>query len=180
MSQIRDEPPTTPRRTPKYHDEAETPVSVFPPSSHLKPSTAKGKEKNPVLHRVLDRTYRVQATPLATTTPKSKYQFDDSPLSSPELEAPQLRAEFFSPAVARTAASRTPKPQRDRSPPKPGFSVLTPVKPQSQGRKKPSAWDSDDDSDNDGADPTAFFGQSPPKTMRFHVPQSRLMKTPGM
>ena len=178
MSQIRDEPPTTPRQTPRhlYESETETPVSAFPAPSHLRPSTAKAKDKNPVLHRVLDKTYRIQATPLATTTPKSKYQFDDSPLSSPELEAPQLRAELFSPSVVKKA-SRTPKPQRDHSPPKPGFSVLTPMKP--QGRK-PSAWDSDDDLDEESGDPTAFFGHSPPKTMRFHVPQSRLMKTPGM
>lgn len=39
--------------------------------------------------------------------------------------------------------------------------------------------DGDDDDDDDDNDGTAIFG-SPPKTMQFHVPQSRLMKTPGM
>jgi len=34
-------------------------------------------------------------------------------------------------------------------------------------------WDSD--SDDDGLE----AGMSPPKTMQFHVPQGRLLKTPG-
>ncbi|KAL1955560.1 hypothetical protein VTO42DRAFT_8439 [Malbranchea cinnamomea] len=178
MSQVHDDLPTTPRRTPRHHHELETPLSSSspPPTSHIKQSTAPGKDKlpNPVLHRVLDKTYRIQATPLATTT-KTKNQFDDSPLSSPELEAPRLNAELFSPSVVKRGG-RTPKPKRDRSPPKPGFSVLTPAKTRGQ---KPAAWDSDDDLDDDSADPTVFFGHSPPKTMRFHVPQSRLMKTPA-
>jgi DASH complex subunit ASK1 len=36
-------------------------------------------------------------------------------------------------------------------------------------------WDSDDDMDYDDED----IGPSPPKTMQFHIPQSRLMRTPG-
>lgn len=34
-------------------------------------------------------------------------------------------------------------------------------------------WDSDSD------DERGVEGMSPPKTMQFHVPQSRLLRTPG-
>jgi len=36
-------------------------------------------------------------------------------------------------------------------------------------------WDEDSDEDDVEAD----LGFSPPKTMQFHVPQSRLLRTPG-
>jgi DASH complex subunit ASK1 len=56
--------------------------------------------------------------------------------------------------------------------PKPGMSVLTPAK---KSAGKSAMWDSDDDLDYDDDD----LGPSPPKTMQFHIPQSRLMRTPG-
>lgn len=37
-------------------------------------------------------------------------------------------------------------------------------------------WDSD--SDEEGED--GMGGMSPPKTMQFHVPRERLLRTPGM
>ena len=66
-------------------------------------------------------------------------------------------------------------PSKSSRTPKPGFSVLTP------GKKTPAlprhgGWDSDDDDIEEDEN----FGYSPPKTMQFHVPQSRLLKTPGM
>ena len=36
-----------------------------------------------------------------------------------------------------------------------------------------------DDFDHDDEDDDDDLGISPPKTMQFHIPQSRLMKTPG-
>ena len=74
--------------------------------------------------------------------------------------APQLHAEIFS-SPAKT------KPRM------PGVSVLTPAKPKGDTGK--GIWDSDDEFDDD--DDNAFG--SPPKTMQFHIPQSRLLKTPG-
>jgi DASH complex subunit ASK1 len=59
-----------------------------------------------------------------------------------------------------------------RETPKPGMSVLTPAK---KSAGKSAMWDSDDDLDYDNDD----LGPSPPKTMQFHIPQSRLMRTPG-
>ncbi|KAI9038822.1 DASH complex subunit ASK1 [Aspergillus affinis] len=153
------------------------------------------KDSDPVMHRFQDRTYRVQATPLRkgygggasnrpkftvtpkTSTSKSKYGFEESPLSSPEMEAPQLHAEIFSsPLKARTPGTgrkRRPSSNHMRVTPQPGLSVLTPAK---GGGKYRSEFDSDEDMvDDDDED----FGPSPPKTMQFHIPQSRLMKTPG-
>lgn len=51
----------------------------------------------------------------------------------------------------------------------PGVSVLTPAR---NGKEEELGWDSDSD---DGM----LAGMSPPKTMQFYVPQSRLLKTPG-
>ena len=40
-------------------------------------------------------------------------------------------------------------------------------------------WDTDSDFDDDDSDDEYAEGMSPPKTMQFHVPQSRLLRTPG-
>jgi len=149
------------------------------PISIPRPSTR--KKTDPILHRVLDRNYRVQATPLTTNryvntqsrtavTPATASRtrrdlFESTLSSSPDVAPPELHAEIFS------------SPQR--KPRTPGVSVLTPARNKAQTSKlaapPPAIWDSDDDLDDD-----VPFDQSPPKTMHFHVPQSRLLKTPGM
>ncbi|KAL4888768.1 DASH complex subunit Ask1-domain-containing protein [Aspergillus ambiguus] len=183
--------PTTPGK-PSHHAST-TPLSSSPfvPPSTTRPRGESGSGSDPVLHRMLDKTYRVQATPLGkgagagngrskfAVTPKpaaSKYAGDDSPLSSPEMEAPRLRAEIFSSPLKTPGSARHPRRvsghPRGTGTPKPGTSVLTPARP---GASRP-VWDhSEDEFDDD--DET--FGPSPPKTMQFHVPQSRLMKTPA-
>jgi DASH complex subunit ASK1 len=212
-----DAPVTPGRYAGRYQQSAETPMSspfIPPPttSRSQQPSTSKKnyyqKPTDPVLHHVLDKTYRVQATPLSkkgagavgaagagfkptkfsvTTTPKRKPAYDDSPLSSPELEAPKLHEEIFaSPMENRKRAPTTPgtiprsKQQQNRGTPKPGISVLTPGK----NNNNNSGWDSDDDEfgrEFDYDDDTGTgLDVSPPKTMQFHIPQSRLMKTPGL
>ncbi|KAL3480277.1 DASH complex subunit Ask1-domain-containing protein [Aspergillus californicus] len=162
-----------------------------PPVSQQKPHSST-KPSDPVMHRFNDKTYRIQATPLRkgyeaptphsrfAMTPKqssTRHAYDDSPMSSPEPEAPQLNSELFSsPLKPQTpGAGRKSRPSGNwpRVTPKPGTSVLTPAK---GGFGKRSEWDSDDgfgDEDDDE------LGPSPPKTMQFHVPQSRLMKTPA-
>jgi DASH complex subunit ASK1 len=153
------------------------------PTSIPRPSTTR-KKTDPLLHRVLDRNYRVQATPLTTqrfsdiqlgpaATPSyakrtGKPEFYESTLdSSPEVAPPELNHEIFS------------SPERKR--PITGVSVLTPARARSNAQPPREAtrtlggWDSDDDDlDND-----IPFGQSPPKTMQFHIPQNRLLKTPA-
>ncbi|KAF2723323.1 hypothetical protein K431DRAFT_283129 [Polychaeton citri CBS 116435] len=188
--------------------------SPFEPDSAFKPSTAKRQptsqmkgNKDPVMHwQVLDKNYRIQATPMtqrrqrqdhvidsrSRTTPastnKSKALWEDSPESSPEIERPQLRSDLFS-------------PPRDRSNRTPGVSVLTPMQESgaahqqahSTGRRlftseltAPSVGANnthtnrlsnilDETLSDDGID----YELSPPKTMQFHVPQSRLVQTPA-
>ena len=106
----------------------------------------------------------------------TRFQAEDLD-SSPLVPAPELHAEIFdSPARAKRI---------------PGVSVLTPAKKNlhmeeskgegenviGKGMPKKGIWDSDsDDEDEDGGLPE---GMSPPKTMQFHIPQSKLLKTPG-
>lgn len=161
----------------------------------------KGKNKDPLLHRMLDKSYRVMATPLKGATGVSPIKWEvksredkgkkpevkrpvweDSPMSSPEMAVPQLRsAAFMSPMraayqgkVAAVGAPRTP-----------GVSVQTPgvgrgktknvyasVNPDIASRYADEiTWESDSE---DG-----FAGMSPPKTIQFALPPSKLLQTPG-
>jgi len=175
--------------------------SPFNPPSAFQPPTAQRQNPDPLLHRVLDRNYRVQATPHTArkearqvsqqqSTPASTNKrittFDSSPLdSSPAAPPPQLRSDLFSPAPASARKRAAPAP----TPRTPGISVQqTPGQiPPSTGRnpfttertqqsnltsRTPALWDSDSDEDD-------AFGMSPPKTMQFAVPQSRLLQTPA-
>ncbi|KAL8960761.1 MAG: hypothetical protein Q9193_002590, partial [Seirophora villosa] len=104
--------------------------------------------------------------------PTAKAEDNDDLDSSPAVPAPQLHSEIFGTPARRTKV--------------PGVSVLTPAR----GKRTPSqkraartpgegneartgAWDTDSDEEEDGP------GMSPPKTMQFHVPQSRLLRTPA-
>ncbi|KAJ5985982.1 hypothetical protein N7522_013178 [Penicillium canescens] len=198
--------PSTPGRQPFFPRgvSANTPMSspFIPPASSVRQPTTQDrryqKTSDPVLHQMLDKTYRVQATPLGkgfrnvgggtntrskfNITPKpaestSRYGYDDSPISSPEPEVPQLHSEIFSSPIKGfdtpgTNRKRRTSSNRMRGIPKPGTSVLTPAK---KSAGKSAMWDSDDDLDYDDDD----LGPSPPKTMQFHIPQSRLMRTPA-
>ncbi|KAK6435622.1 DASH complex subunit ask1 [Oleoguttula sp. CCFEE 5521] len=188
--------PSTPRPQQTQLDS-----SPFQPQSGNQSSAQRtaSREQNAdaFLHRnVLDKHYRVQATPhtqrrervtqqtgptpgAATNTIKQPW--DDSPQSSPEISAPQLRSDLFSPAPPRRPTELAPRT--------PGLSILTPARTKatapktSTGRSlfspetartsafSTAASDSEDDNDD--------FGMSPPKTMQFHVPQSRLLQTPA-
>lgn len=104
---------------------------------------------------------------------------DDDLDSSPALPAPQLHSEIFGTPAARGRKTV------------PGVSVLTPARKKGTGGGKQAAgdmdargrgkgiWDSDSDNDDDDGE-DGEGGMSPPKTMQFHVPQSRLLRTPGM
>lgn len=154
-------------------------------SPFVQPTTGKKSyayQNDPLLHRVLDKTYRVQATPMVSPrkykatgafTPRTaqrgaptpsgatarfpKWAEDSSPPSSP---APQLRADMFSPA-------KTPRT--------PGVSVQTPGK----GRMPMSINRNDDIFDDSDDEEEHGLGFSPPKTIQFHIPQSKLLQTPG-
>ncbi|KAF1996592.1 hypothetical protein P154DRAFT_556180 [Amniculicola lignicola CBS 123094] len=142
-------------------------------------TTKKGPyiNQDPVLHQVLDKTYRIAATPHTarkqkqtlgftpgtsgrSRPPAAKWAEDSSPLASP---APQLRADIFSSPLK---APRTP-----------GVSVQqTPRTGKSHyggTMTGKGVFDSDSEGDEDD------LGFSPPKTMQFHIPQSRLLQTPA-
>ncbi|KAM3085280.1 DASH complex subunit ask1 [Clarireedia jacksonii] len=156
--------------------------SPFDPTSYQLPSAQ--KPKDPLLHRVLDKTYRIQATPLTTRkekkTPaanKPSWRDDNSPLSSPPVAAPQLHADIFSSPIRQ--------PYRSNAPRTPGVSVQTPAKGKARDifaksakkEKDEITWESD--SDEDAEDIYKELGMSPPKTIQFSLPQSRLLQTPA-
>lgn len=176
-------------RTPKFDpitpgkSQALPDMMGFDSSPFVQPTTSKKPHFNPdpLMHRVLDKTFRVQATPLISPrkykptgafTPGTAHRtaatprgaaantrlpkWDDS--SPPSSPAPQLRADIFSPM-------KTPRT--------PGVSVQTPAKgktPMSMGRDQDFVDYSDDDE----------LDFSPPKTIQFHIPQTKLLQTPGM
>lgn len=167
--------PTTPGKTqalPDMTGQLDYSSPFMPPPSAKQTAVDQG----PLLHRVLDKTYRVQATPLISPrkykptgafTPRTArrgdptarnvtsalpdWADDSSPPSSP---APQLRADLFSPI-------KTPRT--------PGVSVQAPFSVTKTG----AMFDSESDEEGDG------LGFSPPKTIQFHIPQSKLLQTPG-
>ncbi|KAF2194248.1 hypothetical protein K469DRAFT_744899 [Zopfia rhizophila CBS 207.26] len=164
--------PVTPGKTQALPDMTMTPES----SPFVPPTTSKkAVNQDPILHHVLDKTYRIAATPHTTRkqkpsvgfTPRtanrgraaaSRWVEDSSPLMSP---APQLRADIFSSPLK---APRTP-----------GVSVQTPGRGKHafDATKTKGVFESDSEEEEDGLD------FSPPKTMQFHIPQSRLLQTPA-
>jgi DASH complex subunit ASK1 len=179
--------PTTPGQsaTHRLPDMSMTPLSSpFAPTSHLPSAQRNGVD--PLLHRVLDKNYRLQATPHSTRnltrnkTPVNKpsWRDSDSPMSSPPVAAPQLHADIFSSPIRQQY-------NRPTGPRTPGVSVQTPAKgksrevPAMESKVKDEiTWESDSDEDADGI--YKELGMSPPKTIQFSLPQSRLLQTPGM
>ena len=185
--------PSTPRvrhLSPTRRDEGQS--SPFAPPSTAAHTARRTPANDMLLHRVLDQNWRIQATPHSaarlpyrTTQPTPKPSTakkprsaapknDDDDLDSSPLAAPELHAEIFDSPARKGRV--------------PGVSVLTPAKSKdTRGERtdraaeraggatgSENAWDSDSDGE-DGA----VASMSPPKTMQFHVPQGRLMRTPG-
>ena len=179
--------PSTPRaQTASSHGETSSPLGAPPPSTAQR-ANARTPANDVLLHRVLDRNYRLQATPHTQprlpkpstarkgATPRQPGAIGDDDEgeemdSSPFVEAPDLNAEIFDSPVRRPRV--------------PGVSVLTPARgkgSEAQGNvvtgakgKEMDVWDSD-------SDEGSGFGEgiSPPKTMQFHIPRERLLRTPG-
>jgi len=163
------------------------------------------KNHDPLLHRMLDKNYRIMATPhkggagvspikwkvtekLAQDVGKGKEKdkvpiWQDSPMSSPEMAVPQLRSAAFMSPVRAAYRGKTAAVSAARGAPRtPGVSVQTPA----TGRKTKDVygggreeeryteeitWESDSDE--------GFGGMSPPKTIQFALPPSKLLQTPG-
>ncbi|KAL2061704.1 hypothetical protein VTL71DRAFT_7082 [Oculimacula yallundae] len=175
--------PSTPGANSRIPDMSMTPMSSpFDPTSYLQ-STSKQQAADPLLHRVLDKNYRIHATPHTARkeqkTPANKPSWRDttSPMSSPPEAAPQLHAEIFSSPIRQQY-------NRPMAPRTPGVSVQTPAKskakaafPQKPAKKDEISWESDSDEDAEGV--YREMGMSPPKTIQFSLPQSRLLQTPA-
>jgi DASH complex subunit ASK1 len=178
----------------------------------------KTNNKDPLLHRMLDKNYRIAATPhkggAATgvspikwkvdklaTTPAGKGKdthrqarpiWEDSPTSSPEMAVPQLRsAAFMSPARAAYKAKGKGKASAAApvvtGPRTPGVSVQTPATGRktkdvfaNAGKQQGAASSRYDDEITWDSDSDGFGGMSPPKTIQFAMPPSKLLQTPGM
>lgn len=181
------------------------------------------RNKDPLLHRVLDKNYRIQATPHKPTgvspikwkvTGKDKNVpqqgqgqgqggdkgkgkgklpdwKDDSLMSSPEMAIPTLRSAAFMSPVKYGGGGRGRRPSGTPGGPRtPGVSVQTPATAkktkdvfagkdeESRGRQKDEiTWASDGEGGDD--DEGLYGGMSPPKTIQFALPPSKLLQTPG-
>merc|ERR1712093_93227 len=172
--------PSTPGAKPRIPDMSMTPMSSpFDPTSYLQ-STVNRHPTDLLLHRVLDKNYRIQATPHTSRkeqkTPANKPSWRDttSPMSSPPAAAPQLHAEIFSSPIRQQYSRPNNLPRT------PGVSVQTPAKKQpisKTAKKDEISWESDSDEDAEGV--YRELGMSPPKTIQFSLPQSRLLQTPA-
>lgn len=158
------------------------------------------KNRDPLLHRLMDKNYRIQATPHKPTgvspikwkvtenkNDKGKlpaWKEDDSPMSSPEMAIPTLRSAAFMSPVKFPAGGRSRPLAPPAGPRTPGVSVQTPATARktkdvyadadevSRGRQRDEiTWDSDEDD--------VYGGMSPPKTIQFALPPSKLLQTPG-
>lgn len=200
-------------------------MSMTPRSSSLleapAPESTERKNKDPLLHRVLDKNYRLQATPhKGVFEPPIPRGFRDkigvkklssperrpgegeedrtrralwaeSPMSSPEMPAPKLRSELYHMSPMKLAKARSGAGLTGDAPRTPGVSVQTPATARKtrdvfaegkgkglnlglgKGKRDPDeiTWESDEDDD--------FGGMSPPKTIQFALPPSKLLQTPA-
>ena len=187
-------PPSTPRtlRGPSARLHHRDDGDDSPESAPLRappPARTPGLNEDPIRHRVLDKTWRLQATPLGKPAP-SRYRFaagastadpptqplfpskpaaafdDSSPFSSPV--EPQLRTQIFTPR-----ALRTPGAERFAAAAAAAVATAGTAGGGTTAKRRPMY---DDDSDDDLLLPAGF---SPPKTMQFALPPSMLMATPA-
>ncbi|PKS08932.1 hypothetical protein jhhlp_003545 [Lomentospora prolificans] len=170
------------QRTARLPDMSMTPRSLLPA-----PRMDADHGKDPVFHRMLDKTYRLKSTPHKNAPPLSAQKhvaqgWHDSPMSSPEIALPKLRSEaFMSPYKGMVARQRLQ--EAATGPRTPGVSVQTPTTKKTKdvlgtedsfAEKRPK-YEIDWESDSDGG----VGGISPPKTIQFALPPSKLLQTPA-
>ena len=196
------------------------------------------KNKDPLLHHVLNKNYRIQATPhkgaptlsaagrglgLSLSPEKDRHRhrdrdrdggggggggdesdrtrralWADSPMSSPEMAIPKLRSDLYMSPAKAARGRRVQAGRAAAEPPRtPGVSVQTPgtarktrdvfAEERTAGKGKEKArdeitWESDSGGGEDEDEDTGavlFGGMSPPKTIQFALPPSKLMQTPA-
>lgn len=181
-------PPSTPQAIRQRQNVFETPDSS--PFYPRKTPVTAGHNEDQLLHRVLDKNWRLQATPLgkpppsryrgnaATATPKPKV-FPPPDSESPMPSPPKLRYyddDIFSSPI-KTGAPKTPvgkRPAMARE--HPDVSALAGLHLSDDlTATRPRRFEDDsDDSDDDFQ-----TGFSPPKTIQFSLPPSMLLATPA-
>jgi DASH complex subunit ASK1 len=208
------------QHTARLPDMSMTPRSSLPGASASHPddesaflfSGQKHKPQDPLMHRVLDKNYRLLATPLKGSSGVSPIRWRvtekkkddtallnkgkepeatrpiwaDSPMSSPEIAMPKLRSEAFMSPV-RPSAYRHKLAAATAAPRTPGVSVQTPAtsrKTRDVYARTPRAEEKETDeitweSSGDDDDLDIYGGMSPPKTIQFALPPSKLLQTPG-
>lgn len=144
----------------------------------LRDQKATPGHKDPLLQRVLDKNYRIQTTPHKPAyriSPRKEEPagYEDSPMSSPEMTVPKLRSMAFMSPYKGRAGPRTP-----------GVSVQTP-RVGTAGKTRDVFADTPRDeinweSDEEEGTRDLYAGMSPPKTIQFALPPSKLLQTPGM
>ncbi|KAF3904808.1 hypothetical protein ABW20_dc0104152 [Dactylellina cionopaga] len=193
------DPPTTPemlRQKPSRRvlDSPDDDSPFAPQTARQIVSSSRPTRKDPLMHRAVDTNWRIQATPqkktprkptTATVTPKHRvlpsYQ-DSSPMSSPP--PPQITT-VFSPVntIKRFNIKPREKPepqqqqQRDPKTPVTAKKRWDKLDPKTMTAKDLLLDDEFDDDDDD--DDFKKLGFSPPVTMQFTLPPSRLMQTPA-
>ncbi|OBT75430.1 hypothetical protein VF21_05691 [Pseudogymnoascus sp. 05NY08] len=170
-------PPATPGTEQRLPRMSMTPLSSpFEPTSHL---ASTKRAQDPLLHRVMDKNYRLQATPhtaqkqAKAAASKPSWRDLASPSSSSPIQAPQLHHEIFSSPI------RQPQIRPNAAPRTPGVSVQTPARGKSTrdvGLTDEITWDSDSE---DAEDVYKTLGMSPPKTIQFAIPPNRVLQTPA-
>ncbi|RDA88092.1 hypothetical protein CP532_5275 [Ophiocordyceps camponoti-leonardi (nom. inval.)] len=165
-------------------------MSMAPRGSHDGEKSVQ-RHRDPLLHRVLDKNYRLQATPhkppyrisplkRADDGKTTTQAWQDSPMSSPEMAVPTLRSEAFMSPLKTNARQRLAAAAR--GPRTPGLSVQTPVAAASRDaladQRRPQ-YEIDWESDGEGDDEDLYAGMSPPKTIQFALPPSKLLQTPA-
>ncbi|POS87316.1 hypothetical protein EPUL_000709 [Erysiphe pulchra] len=157
-------------------------LSLSSPESDLLSLTQNRPGPDPLLHRVLDKNYRLQATPIVATRKKnitnikSTWRDLESPVSSPPAPVPQLHADLFSSPTV---------PQHSKLPTThtPGTNARTPINISLENsaiqlsKKDEISWESDSEEDAEGI--YRELGMSPPKTIQFILPQSKILQTPA-
>lgn len=189
MASSRVPPPSTPRRQ-MAAGGGDTTMATTTAGGRTPATQNRHDDTGMLMHRQLDRNWRIQATPLgkpaasryrsakkpapSNTAAKKLFgiDLDSSPLSPQE---PQLHTTFFSPAAA-AARLKTPTTARHAAVRTPGTrgGGFGGYKYGDSGGGGGGADDSDD-SDELLMSP----GYSPPKTMQFSLPPSKLLATPA-
>ncbi|KAI3533766.1 Spc97/Spc98 family protein [Colletotrichum filicis] len=191
---------------------ARLPDMSMTPRSSFAPPQQQQSHKDPLMHRMLDKTFRIQATPHKGPTyrvsplkrdDKNKEKENvpawqqDSPMSSPVMAVPKLRSEAFMSPIKSNARQRLAAATASAGPRTPGVSVQTPggarktkdvfatkgnydddtttdLGAKFDKQRYEIDWESDSDEDHG-----LYGGMSPPKTIQFALPPSKLLQTPA-